>query len=112
MKTERITEDFITKPNWKLKIIDWDEHNQYYHDYNNTAPKYINHSMMIAYDKNDSSLLCCHVDDNGSPDFELDGDLLPTFNWVELTNPETQECVDAINKAFNTTFQLNQFAGR
>lgn len=44
----------------------------------------------------------------GVPDFDMDG----LLSWDEVTAPTSQNMLDRINKLFDTTFCMCQFAGR
>lgn len=56
----------------------------------------------------DGTLFACPMNLDSSPDVFDDG----RINWGEVTAPETQDFLDAVNRRFGTTFRLDQFAGR
>ena len=56
----------------------------------------------------DGTLYACAMNTDGSPDVYDDG----LNHWGEVTAPEEQEFLDAVNSRFGTTFKLDQFAGR
>ncbi len=56
----------------------------------------------------DGTLFYCAMQTDGSPDTEDDGE----FNWGEVTAPDSQEFLDAVNAHFHTKFRMSQFSGR
>lgn len=52
---------------------------------------------------NDGVLFSCPMDEQGGPDEE---------DACEVTAPQSQAFLDAVNFIFNTDFQLKQFSGR
>lgn len=72
--------------------------------------KLVGYDGFIAISADRQTLFFCPELMDGSPE---PGDIMPGhLNWGEVTVPENQEFLDAVNRIFATSFRLELFAGR
>jgi len=71
----------------------------------------------LRFSNPEHGFLICNVEcgllmSDDIPELINDKDGLPTINWMELTSPESQPFISALNKAFNLNMKLEDFPGR
>ena len=64
----------------------------------------------VAVSPDRQTLFDCNELADGTPELS---DIFPGhLNWGEVTAPENQEFLDAVNRVFSTAFRYENFAGR
>lgn len=72
--------------------------------------KLVGHDGFVAICPDRTTLFFCPELLDGTPD---PSDIWPGhWNWGEVTAPEDQEFLDAVNSIFGTSFDWQKFAGR
>ena len=70
----------------------------------NDGPKLTLEQFGCYVELRDSTLFCVAMSKGGL--WDLDGD---DPNWYEVTDPQSQEFLDAVNNHYKTTFKLSDF---